>query len=113
MNLDYRGAVIRSHRFGPRRELTLNLDVRPMTNTAMDGSGIVQAAVRFGGISNYKELVEEFGSLNWHETIDSLQITRRKGVHLIEVRFDRTEALLRLTCSHVHEQLGWVKDESS
>lgn len=69
MDRDYDGAVIRSVRFGPRHELTLDLDIWPKHNTATGGSRSQLATVRFGGISNYDEVERTFNNLNIHESL--------------------------------------------
>jgi hypothetical protein len=93
MERDYYGAVIRSFEFGTRRELTLRFAIWPKPNTATDGTGSHEVTVRFGGISNYEELVSAFKKL---DTNDSLHYLRgapasKPTRRLIEIEFDRSE----------------------
>jgi hypothetical protein len=106
MELDYYGAVIRSVQFGPRHELTLQFDVWPKHNSATDGTGALQVTVRFGGISNYEEVLRAFKGLNANESLHCLKDdpaskpTRR----LVDLEFDRTEQRIRIIARHVQEQ---------
>lgn len=105
MDRDYNGAVIRSVRLGPRHELTLQLDIWPKHNTATDGTGSQFAEVRFGGISNYDEVVRGFESLNVHESLHHMRDARgsKPTRRLIDIEFDRTGHLIRIIANHVTE----------
>ena len=106
MERDYYGAVIRAFQFGPRRELTLDVDTFPRRNTATDRTGIERIRIRLGGIANYEEVVQAFSGLNTHESLHYLRdapaskTTRR----LIELEFDRTEQRTLIIAQHVQEQ---------
>jgi hypothetical protein len=112
MERDYYGAVIRSVQFGPRNELTLQFDTSPKHNSATDGIGARQVTVRFGGISNYEEVLRAFKGLNTNESLHYLKDdpaskpTRR----LVDLEFDRAEQCIRIIASHVQEQAHLSRD---
>jgi hypothetical protein len=105
MDRDYDGAVIRSVRFGPRYELTLELDIWPKHNTATDGSGSQLATVRFGGISNYDEVARAFKNLNVYESLHHMRdaLGSKPTRRVIDIEFDRTEQHIRIVANHVTE----------
>jgi hypothetical protein len=105
MDRDYDGAVIRSVQFGPRYELTLELDIWPKQNTATDGTGSQPARVRFGGISIYDEVARAFENLNVHESLNYMREApgSKPTRHLIDIEFDRTEQHIRIIANHVTE----------
>jgi hypothetical protein len=112
MERDYYGAVIRSLQFGPRHDLTLQVDIWPKRNTATDGTVAQQVMVRFGGISNYEEVVQAFKGLNTNESLHYLRDApaSKPTKRLVDMEFDRTEQRIRIIASHVQEQAQLSND---
>jgi len=106
MELDYRGAVIRSVQFGPRHEITLELDIFPMQNTATDGTGFQRAVVRLGGILNYEDVVRSFKALNTNESLHLLKDApgSKTTKRFIDIEFDRADQRIQIIARHVQEQ---------
>ena len=106
MELDYRGAVIRSVQFSPRHEITLELDIFPMQNTATDGTGFQRAVVRLGGILNYEDVVRSFKALNTNESLHLLKDApgSKTTKRFIDIEFDRADQRIQIIAGHVQEQ---------
>ena len=104
MKFDYSNARIRDVRLGPRRELTLEVDLPGRDNTATDGSGISKVRVRFAGIENYEDLVTRLTSdEELHRLSDSPESKTHRRV--IDLEFDRAAERIRIVAQHVDEEL--------
>jgi hypothetical protein len=87
---------------------------RPKQGSAADDTGARQVTVRFGGISNYEEVLRAFKGLNANESLHCLKDdpaskpTRR----LVDLEFDRTELHIRIIARHVQGRLASQAIES-
>jgi hypothetical protein len=83
------GAKIRGAKTGPRRELTLRIEIWPKGKAMFGGGDLFK--LRFGAIFNYEEVRRFFMKV----PVDGLHYLRELSEsnphrHVIEMEFDRT-----------------------
>ncbi|HKV92250.1 MAG TPA: hypothetical protein VJW20_06860 [Candidatus Angelobacter sp.] len=89
--------MVREIKLGPRRELTLAIELWPKGNHAFGGGPVI--TVRFGAISNYEEVKRFFEPLAVpSDLLHYLHYAAKPtpGKHVIEMEFDRSEAQIRI-----------------
>ena len=105
---DYCGAIVTGVSCGPRREVTLTLELWPMRdgeriNSWSLGEGD-KVTVRFGGIENYEEVNRLFGE-GKHESGELHYMRLREGSKhgqlIIGMEWDRTDYVLDVRCKNV------------
>ena len=102
---DYYDALVREARLGPRRELSLCLELREEA----PGGERKAVTIRFGGITNFDEVslfFERFESSpsRWerlHFLRYSAERTSKPNNLLIEIQFDRTGDEVDICCRNV------------
>ena len=102
---DYYDALIREARLGPRRELSLSLEL----SDEAQGGERKAVTIRFGGITNFDEVslfFEHFESSpsRWeglHFLRYSAERTSKPNNLLIEMQFDRTDDEVCVGCRNV------------
>lgn len=111
---DFYGAIIHKAELGPRREVTLTMELWPTTHNGQrkhswsrgEGQFIT---IRFSGINNYSEIEAAFSE--WDEQIDRwnglhyLAYAKDKNskpgnLHLI-MEYDNTETRIRINCQNI------------
>ena len=101
---DYYGALVHEAKVGPRRELTLAIELWPAGQARFrpgDGSPIT---IRFGGIQNSDE-VSRFFAVARPDGLHYLRHApgrpRKAGSLAIEIEFDRSGDRLTILCRNV------------
>jgi hypothetical protein len=97
---DYYGAVIREATLGPRRELTLRIELWPAGRMTFGGGDLV--TLRFGAIVNFAEVQLFFANV----PVDSLHYLRylnkpKSRRQVVEMEFDRTGDSIRIDAGNI------------
>jgi len=99
---DFSGAKIREAKLGPRRELTLTIELWRKGKHDFGGGPVV--ALRFGAISNYDEVKRFFEVLTVpSELLHYLRYasTPSQGRQVVEMEFDRSYAQIRISAGKI------------
>ncbi|HZK81685.1 MAG TPA: hypothetical protein VFC46_11470 [Humisphaera sp.] len=101
---DYNDALIEHYSVGPRREVTLHVNVVRWQGSVGRYASPVQ--VRFGGVKNFEEVVaflktkpferSELAGLRYSD-----DQTSKPGDLFIAIAFERTDARIVVSCSNV------------
>ena len=100
--LNYRRAIVREATVGPRRELSLAIEIWPEgRHTFALGDGEI-VRLRFGAIVNYEEVRKFFSTV----PMEGLHYLReaaesKAGRRVVEMQFNRTEAGIRITAGTI------------
>jgi hypothetical protein len=112
---DYYDAHIADVKIGPRREVTLTMQIHvPNRNYWLGYETII---LRFGGIVNFEAVKKFFDGLVQRltpiETIDRLHYLRyatdqssKPGSLFVEMEFDRSGEQIRIHCSNISVSTG-------
>lgn len=97
---DYYGAVIHEATLGPRRELTLRIELWPTGNPTFGGGDLV--TLRFGAIANFAEVQRFFADV----PTDSLHYLRylnkpKSRRQVVEMEFDRSGDCIRIDAGNI------------
>jgi hypothetical protein len=97
---DYSGVKIRGAKTGPRRELTLRIEIWPKRKATFGGGNLL--SLRFGAIFNYEEVRRFFMRV----PLDALDYLRELSEsnprrHVIEMELDRTGERIRIISGKV------------
>jgi len=97
---DYYGSVIREATLGPRRELSLRIELWPSGKAIFGGGDIV--TLRFGAIENFAE-VQAYFAKTPVESLHYLRFPRRPegGHYLVEMEFDRTGDRVQIVAGNI------------
>jgi hypothetical protein len=97
---NYCGAIIQDAKPGPRRELTLRIELWPQGKVTSGGGKVV--TLRFGAIANYEEVQLFFTKVRndgLHYLRELSESNPRR--HVIEMEFDRGEDRITITAGKV------------
>jgi hypothetical protein len=101
---DYYGAVIREATLGPRREITLRIELWLQGQSTGGGSLVT---LRFGAIKNFAEVQQFFAAVPM-ETLHHLRHVSqpRRRHHVVEMEFDRSGERIWIVAGSIVEPLG-------
>ena len=111
-NFGFSGAQICEARLGPRRELSLAIEIWPKGKHGFGGGPVV--TILLGAIANYEEVRRFFTAAGPpFEELHYLRyvIKPAPGRHVIEMEFDRTGNRVRIVAGKV--SLSEMKTEAS
>lgn len=109
MEHTYYGAVICGVLFGPRRELTLDIETWPHRAGEFRVGAGVHVMVRFGGIQNMEEVRACFDECSMDRcTICEMEQTLNLRGGWSKIESDRNERRVRIVALHVEEKVSCV-----